>query len=279
MGRSGKSPSQAYRFADHARYLDAWFNALNLTRPVALVLHDWGSALGFHWARRHSARVRAIAYMESIVQPRLWEDFPDGRDAIFRTLRSERGERMVLEENFFVETVLPKSIIRKLSDEEMAAYRAPFREREARLPTLVWPRELPIAGEPSDVVTAVQNYGAWLAASTVPKRSSRPSPRCSRAAPVSSADLAQPAGSEREGHSLCREDSPTRSGAPFRLGNASSPRSKEKTDEGTIELLKAATRRWTRWIDRSRLWTRPIADLLIQRASQLNGCAYCLDMH
>ena len=169
MGCSGKSPHQTYRFVDHARYLDAWFNALNLTRPVVLVLHDWGSALGFHWARRHSARVRAIAYMEAIVQPRLWEDFPNGRDAIFRTLRSERGERMVLEENFFVETVLPKSIIRRLSDEEMATYRAPFREREARLPTLVWPRELPIAGEPADVVTAVQNYGAWLAASTVPK--------------------------------------------------------------------------------------------------------------
>jgi haloalkane dehalogenase len=169
MGRSGKSPGQAYRFVDHARYLDAWFDALDLRRNVVLVLHDWGSALGFHWARRHPTRVRAIAYMEAIVQPRLWEDFPDGRDAMFRALRSERGERMVLEENFFVETVLPKSIIRTLSNEEMAAYRAPFRERESRLPTLVWPRELPIAGEPADVVTAVEDYGAWLAASVIPK--------------------------------------------------------------------------------------------------------------
>jgi haloalkane dehalogenase len=169
MGRSGKSPTQAYRFVDHARYLDAWFDTLGLTRQVVLVLHDWGSALGFDWARRHAARVEGIAYMEAIVQPRLWEDFPEGRDAIFRALRSENGERMVFEENFFVETVLPKSIIRKLSDEEMAVYRAPFQEREARLPTLVWPRELPIAGEPADVVTAVERYGAWLAASTLPK--------------------------------------------------------------------------------------------------------------
>jgi len=169
MGHSGKSPTRAYRFADHARYLDAWFDALDLTRRVVLVVHDWGSALGFHWARRHPARVQAIAYMEAIVQPRRWEDFPDGRDAIFRALRSEKGERMVLDENFFVETVLPKSIIRKLSDEEMAAYRAPFQEREDRLPTLVWPRELPIAGEPADVVAAVEIYGAWLAASAVPK--------------------------------------------------------------------------------------------------------------
>ncbi len=169
MGRSGKSPRQAYRFADHARYLDAWFDALNLPGPVVLIVHDWGSALGFHWARRHPAHVRAIAYMEAIVQPRLWEDFPEGRDAIFRALRSDKGERMVLDENVFVETVLPKSIIRTLSDDEMAAYRAPFQERQARLPTLVWPRELPIAGEPADVVTAVQQYGSWLATSTIPK--------------------------------------------------------------------------------------------------------------
>jgi haloalkane dehalogenase len=169
MGRSGKSPNQAYRFADHVRYLDAWFDGLNLTRRVILVLHDWGSALGFHWAQRHASCVQAIAYMEAIVQPRLWEDLPEARAAIFRALRSDAGERMVLDENFFVETVLPKSIIRTLSDEEMAAYRAPFLERGARLPTLIWPRELPIAGEPADVVKVVENYGAWLAARPVPK--------------------------------------------------------------------------------------------------------------
>lgn len=168
MGRSGKSPSKAYRFADHARYLDAWFDALDLTN-VTLVLHDWGSALGFHWACRHPERVRAIAYMEALVQPRLWSDFPNGRDALFRAMRSDKGEQMILEENFFIEAVLPKSILRKLSDAEMEAYRDPFRSSDDRLPTLVFPRELPIDGDPSDVVAAVENYGAWAAQSAVPK--------------------------------------------------------------------------------------------------------------
>jgi len=168
MGRSGASPTRAYRFVDHARYLDAWFDALKLTN-VILVLHDWGSALGFHWARRHPNHVQGIAYMEAIVQPRRWDDFPQGRDAIFRALRSDAGERMVLDDNVFVETVLPKSILRALTAEEMEAYRAPFRDRESRLPTLVWPRELPIDGEPADVVEIVQQYADWLTRSTVPK--------------------------------------------------------------------------------------------------------------
>jgi haloalkane dehalogenase len=169
MGQSGKSPGGAYRFVDHARYLDGWFEALNLTRNVVLVLHDWGSALGFYWACRHPDQVQAIAYMEAIVQPRRWEDFPKGRDAMFRALRSDKGEHMVMDENFFVETILPKSIERTLADEEMASYRAPFKDREARLPTLVWPRELPIDGEPADVVSVVERYGEWLAKSMVPK--------------------------------------------------------------------------------------------------------------
>lgn len=169
MGRSGKSPEGAYRFVDHARYLDAWFDALGLDRNIILVLHDWGSALGFHRAYRHRDQVRAIVYMEAIVQPRRWADFPNGRDALFRALRSEDGERMVLDENFFIEVVLPKSIIRTLSDEEMAAYRAPFLQREARLPTLMWPRQLPIEGSPADVVDIVDRYGAWLAGSDLPK--------------------------------------------------------------------------------------------------------------
>ncbi len=169
MGRSGPAPAGGYRFADHARYLDAWFDAAGLERDVTLVLHDWGSALGFHWAFRHPERVRAIAYMEAIVQPRRWEDFHAGRAAIFRALRTPEGERLVLEENFFVETVLPRSVLRPLSGEEMAAYRAPFAGREARRPTLAWPRELPIEGEPADVTAAVEAYGAWLARSPVPK--------------------------------------------------------------------------------------------------------------
>jgi haloalkane dehalogenase len=169
MGRSGKSPTGAYRFLDHARYLDAWFDALRLSRNIVLVLHDWGSALGFYRAFRHRSQIQAIVYMEAIVQPRRWEDFPSGRDAMFRALRSEEGERLVMDENFFIEAVLPKSIIRTLSDAEMAAYRAPFRDREARLPTLLWPRELPIDGAPADVVAIVESYGAWLAGSDLPK--------------------------------------------------------------------------------------------------------------
>jgi haloalkane dehalogenase len=169
MGQSGKSPTQAYRFLDHARYLDTWFDALHLDRNIVLVLHDWGSALGFYRAFRYRNQIQAIVYMEAIVQPRRWEDFPNGRDAMFRALRSEQGEHLVLDENFFIEEVLPKSIIRKLSDEEMAAYRAPFRDREARLPTLQWPRELPIEGAPADVVKIVESYGEWLAVSDLPK--------------------------------------------------------------------------------------------------------------
>jgi haloalkane dehalogenase len=169
MGQSGPSPNGSYRFADHAACLDAWFEALGLTDRVTLVLHDWGSALGFHRAARFPEQVRAIAYMEAIVQPRRWSDFPDGRDAMFRALRSEKGERMVLDDNFFVETVLPKSILRRLSEEEFANYRKPFLDREARRPTLEWPRQLPIDGAPADVVAIVERYSAWLAASPVPK--------------------------------------------------------------------------------------------------------------
>jgi haloalkane dehalogenase len=169
MGQSGKSPTQAYRFVDHAGYLDAWFDGLGLTENVVLVLHDWGSALGFYRAFRHPDQVRAIAYMEAIVRPRRWEDFPNGRDEFFRALRSQKGERMILDDNLFIETLLPKSVIRKLTDEEMDAYRAPYRERNTRLPMLIWPRELPIESEPRDVVDIVEQYGAWLNESTCPK--------------------------------------------------------------------------------------------------------------
>lgn len=169
MGKSGRAPNGAYRFVDHATYLDAWFDAMGLRRNMLLVLHDWGSALGFHWARRHAERVQGIAYMEALVQPRMWSDFPNGRDAAFRALRSEKGEAMVLDDNFFVETVLPKSILRTLTEEEMDAYRAPFRSRDSRWPTLVWPRELPIDGEPADVVSIVDDYAAWLSTTDLPK--------------------------------------------------------------------------------------------------------------
>lgn len=169
MGRSAPSPGARYRFADHAAYLDAWFDALGLHRNVTLVVHDWGSALGFYRARRFSQQIRAIAYMEALVQPRHWNDFEPGRDAIFRALRSEAGEAMVRDQNFFVETVLPKSIQRPLREQEMTAYRAPFAKPNARLPTLALARELPIEGEPADVTAIVEDYGVWLAQSPIPK--------------------------------------------------------------------------------------------------------------
>ena len=169
MGGSAPSPGRACRFLDHARYLDAWFEAVGATRNVVLVLHDWGSAPGFHRACRFPDQVRAIGYMEALVQPRRWSDFPAGRDAMFRAPRSPQGERLVLDDNAFVETVLPKSIPRPLGAAEMAAYRAPFTTRESRWPTLVFPRELPIEGEPADVVAAVERYGGWAAESSIPK--------------------------------------------------------------------------------------------------------------
>jgi haloalkane dehalogenase len=168
MGKSGKSPAKAYRFVDHARYLDAWLEALDLTSNVTVVVHDWGSALGFHRATRYPNQIKAIAYMEAIALPRNWEDFREA-EGIFRALRSEKGEQMVSDGNFFVETILPRSTLRKLSDEEMAAYRAPFREREDRLPTLVWPRQIPIEGDPADVTAIVESYAKAMSQSRIPK--------------------------------------------------------------------------------------------------------------
>ncbi|WP_445168728.1 haloalkane dehalogenase [Mycolicibacterium sp. Dal123E01] len=167
MGLSGRSPTYSYRFVDHARYLDAWFDAMNLTDAI-LVVHDWGSALGFHRAYRYPDQIAGIAYMEAIVTPLHWEDLGES-GGIFRAVRSSDGEHLILEQNAFVEQVLPGAIIRSLSDEEMAAYRAPFAERETRLPTLIWPRQVPIDGEPEDVTSIVQAYGEWLSDSQIPK--------------------------------------------------------------------------------------------------------------
>ncbi len=169
MGQSQASPGGAYRFIDHSRYLDGWFDALGLTRNVTLVLHDWGSALGFYRAYRHPNQILGIAYMESIVAQRRWTDFPQGRDKFFRALRSEQGEQLVFDDNFFIETVLPNSVIRPLSATEMDAYRQPFLRREARAPMLAWPRELPIEGEPVDVVAIVEQYSVWLMQTQIPK--------------------------------------------------------------------------------------------------------------
>jgi haloalkane dehalogenase len=149
--------------------MDAWFEALQLTDKVTLVGHDWGGPTSFYRARRNPGQIKAIAYYEAIVLPRRWEDYTGGRDLRFRRLRSPEGERLVLDENMFVEVSLPSGIVRKLSDAEMEAYRAPYRDRDRRLPTLVWPRELPIEGEPADVVAIVEENAKWLASSNLPK--------------------------------------------------------------------------------------------------------------
>jgi haloalkane dehalogenase len=169
MGRSGK-PDIGYRFVEHARYLDAWFDALALER-VTLVGHDWGGGLGFHWARRHHDRVTAMAFMETIVRPTSWAEFPEAAREIFQGFRTPgTGEQLVLEQNMFVEAVLPGAMLHQLTAEEMDAYREPFREPSHRVPTLTWPRELPIDGEPADVVELVNSYDRWLASSEdVPK--------------------------------------------------------------------------------------------------------------
>jgi haloalkane dehalogenase len=170
MGESGKAPAGSYRFVDHARYLDAWFDALGLTSGVTLVVHDWGSALGFHWARRHPDRVRALVYMEAIVRPLTWAEWPEVARKVFQAMRSPAGDEMVLEKNVFVERILPLSVLRGLTDAEMAVYRKPYLESgESRRPTLTWPRQIPIDGEPADVVAVVEEYGRWLAKSPLPK--------------------------------------------------------------------------------------------------------------
>ena len=173
MGDSAKlSPSgpDRYRFVEHRRYLDALLESLDVRERVTLVIHDWGSALGFDWANRHRAAVRGIAYMEGIVMPVTWADWPKAATPVFKGFRSPAGEQMVLEQNVFIEQVLPTSILRTLSDEEMAAYRRPFAEPgEGRRPTLTWPRQIPIEGEPAEVVEIVRAYGEWLRTSPVPK--------------------------------------------------------------------------------------------------------------
>jgi haloalkane dehalogenase len=170
MGESGKAANGSYRFVDHTRYLDAWFDVLGLRTHVTLVTHDWGSALGFYWAYRHPERVKALVYMEAIVKPFTWEEWPEAARGIFKTFRSPAGEEVVLQKNVFVERVLPASVLRQLTEEEMAAYRRPYvHPGESRRPTLTWPRQIPIDGDPPDVTAIVEDYGKWLATSPVPK--------------------------------------------------------------------------------------------------------------
>jgi len=173
MGDSDKlssSGADRYTYAEHSDFLFALWNELDLGDKVILVIHDWGSALGFDWAERHRDRVAGIAYMEAIVAPITWADWPENARKVFQGLRSPAGEDMVLDANIFVERVLPASIMRPLDEAEMAEYRRPFATPgEDRRPTLTWPRQIPIEREPDDVVATVERYGAWLAQSEVPK--------------------------------------------------------------------------------------------------------------
>jgi haloalkane dehalogenase len=166
FGQSGKSPRYAYTFAAHADYLDQWFDRLDLKRNVTLVVQDWGAALGFWRACRFPQTIKAIAYMEAMVRPRLYSDLPPGREPVFRKLRAPEGEQMALDENFFVEKMLFEfGTIRPLCATEKAVYRAPFPTPISRLPTLVLPREIVFDGEPVHNYPIVKRYSDWMAAS------------------------------------------------------------------------------------------------------------------
>lgn len=159
-----------YRFVEHRQYLDTLLDNLGVKRSVVLVVHDWGSALGFDWASRHRGVIKGIAYMEALVRPLTWNEWPEAARSIFQALRSEAGEEMILRKNVFVELILPASILRTLSAVEMSVYRRPYEEPgESRRPTLTWPRQIPIDGEPSDVFEIMEGYGRWLEKSHVPK--------------------------------------------------------------------------------------------------------------
>src|SRR5262245_40786439 len=176
MGESDKLPDSgpgSYRFVEHRRYLDALLDDLGVHERVTFVIHDWGSALGFDWANRHRDAVKGIAYMQAIMRPQGWDHWdsiePNMR-SVLQALRSEAGDAMVLRDNFFVEQILPKAVLRTLSEEEMAEYRRPFaKPGEGRRPTLTWPRQIPIEGEPADVAAITAAYADWLVTSSVPK--------------------------------------------------------------------------------------------------------------
>jgi haloalkane dehalogenase len=174
MGDSEKLANpgpDTYRFATHRGFLDQFIDAvIGTERPIVLVGHDWGSALAFDWANRHRSRAAGIVYMEAIVKKLRWDEWPETSRRMFQGFRSPAGEEMILDRNLFVERVLPGSILRKLDPAEMDEYRRPFAGgREDRWPTLAWPREIPIDGEPPDVVALAGSYAAWMAENAVPK--------------------------------------------------------------------------------------------------------------
>ena len=173
MGDSEKltnSGPDSYNYFEHRDFLFTLLEELNIGKRVVFVIHDWGSALGFDWSFQNQDRVQGIAYMEGIVKPVTWDEWPENATKVFQGFRSEAGESMVLDKNIFVERVLPSSIMRELSEEEMDEYRRPFlNPGEDRRPTLSWPRQIPIQGEPKEVVEVVENYSKWLSSSDLPK--------------------------------------------------------------------------------------------------------------
>ena len=169
MGQSGKSPGNAYRFSDHIAYIEDWLSNVAPNESLTFVVQDWGAALAFDWSNRHRERVKAICYMEAMVRPRKWTDLPEPYEKTFRGFRTEDGKRKALEANLFVEKVLPNGVARKLTSAEMAVYRAPFQNLPDRLPTIMFPIEIPFDGEPADNFKRIKSYSEWLATCDIPK--------------------------------------------------------------------------------------------------------------
>lgn len=222
MGGSEKldgTGPDSYTFVEHRRYLDALLEHLGVRENVTWVIHDWGSALGFDWSNRHRDAVKGIAYMEAIVRPVTWEEWPEAATGIFRGFRSEAGDAMVLENNVFVERVLPGSVLRGLTEAEMEVYRAPFVEPgESRRPTLTWPRQIPLSGEPADVVKIVGDYAEWLREAPLPKLFINAEPGAILVGPQREFCRSWP--SQREvtvkGNHFLQEDSPDEIGSAIR---------------------------------------------------------------
>jgi len=219
MGDSDKLPDsgpESYRLAEHQIYLDGLLDALGVTQNVIMVVHDWGGPLGFDWLRRHAEAAKGVAFMETIVTPMRWDGWPEQARQLFQAFRSEAGEGMILEKNIFVERVLPGSIIRELGEAEMTVYRRPFTEPgESRRPTLTWPRQIPIDGEPTEVIDIVNANDAFLKASQMPKLFVNAEPGAILQGPLAEHCRAWPNTSEVTvaGNHFAQEDSPDEIGA------------------------------------------------------------------
>ncbi len=172
MGDSEKledEGSMTYSYDVHKKYFDGFLSQMGIKNNAALVIHDWGSALGFNWAYDNPEKVKGICYMEAIVKSMQWEDWNEDARGIFQGFRSPAGEEMILKKNLFIEAVLPGSILRKLSDEEMNEYRRPFSEEKSRQPTLDWPRQIPLENDPPEICETVDSYSQWMAKNDLPK--------------------------------------------------------------------------------------------------------------